>query len=144
MKFHKILFRFARSLMCRGSTSGPFPNSHGNRFILVIVDYVSKWAEASSLPTSDTRAVVKFLKWLFSRFGIPRAIISDWGIHFSIAQFAKVLICYGITHKVVTSLHPWISSQVDVSNRSWRKFLGKMSRIIGKIGPINWIIHLGL
>ncbi|GJX49556.1 reverse transcriptase domain-containing protein [Tanacetum coccineum] len=56
---------------------GPFPSSRGNKYILVAVDYVSKWVEAKALHTNDARVVVKFLKQLFSRFGTPRAIISD-------------------------------------------------------------------
>ncbi|GJX50412.1 reverse transcriptase domain-containing protein [Tanacetum coccineum] len=56
---------------------GPFPSSRGNKYILVAVDYVSKWVEAKALPTNDARVVVKFLKQLFSRFGTPHAIISD-------------------------------------------------------------------
>ncbi|GJR00450.1 reverse transcriptase domain-containing protein [Tanacetum coccineum] len=56
---------------------GPFPSSHGNKYILVAVDYLSKWAEAKALPPNDARVVVKFLKSLFTRFGTPRAIISD-------------------------------------------------------------------
>ncbi|XP_052621829.1 uncharacterized protein LOC128127387 [Lactuca sativa] len=56
---------------------GPFPMSKGNKYILVAVDYVSKWAEAQALPTNDARVVVRFLKKLFSRFGVPKALISD-------------------------------------------------------------------
>ncbi|GJX35055.1 reverse transcriptase domain-containing protein [Tanacetum coccineum] len=56
---------------------GPFPSSQGNRYILVAVDYVSKWVKEKALPTNDARVVVKFLKQLFSRFGTPGAIISD-------------------------------------------------------------------
>nr|GFB61191.1 reverse transcriptase domain-containing protein [Tanacetum cinerariifolium] len=56
---------------------GPFPNSKGNKYILVAVDYLSKWVEAKALPTNDARVVVKFLKSLFSRFETPKAIISD-------------------------------------------------------------------
>ncbi|GKB51518.1 reverse transcriptase domain-containing protein, partial [Tanacetum coccineum] len=61
---------------------GPFPSSRGNKYILVAVDYLSKWVEAKALPTNDARVVCKFLKSLFSRFGAPRAIISDRGTHF--------------------------------------------------------------
>nr|GFA12271.1 DNA-directed DNA polymerase [Tanacetum cinerariifolium] len=56
---------------------GPFPSSKGNKYILVAVDYLSKWVKAKVLPTNDARVVVKFLKSLFSRFGTPKAIISD-------------------------------------------------------------------
>nr|GFC41386.1 reverse transcriptase domain-containing protein [Tanacetum cinerariifolium] len=58
---------------------GPFPSSRGNKYILVAVDYLSKWVEAKALPTNDARVVCKFLKSLFARFGSPRAIISDRG-----------------------------------------------------------------
>ncbi|GKE85406.1 reverse transcriptase domain-containing protein, partial [Tanacetum coccineum] len=61
---------------------GPYPDSRGNRYILVAVDYVSKWVEAQALPTNDARVVVKFLKGLFSGFGVSKALISDRGTHF--------------------------------------------------------------
>nr|GEZ01378.1 reverse transcriptase domain-containing protein [Tanacetum cinerariifolium] len=70
---------------------GPFPSSKGNKYILVAVDYVSKWVEAKALPTNDARVVVKFLKSLFSRFGTPKAIISDRGTHFCNDQFSRVM-----------------------------------------------------
>ena len=51
---------------------GPFPSSFGYQFILVAVDYVSKWVEAIASRTNDHRVVVKFLKEnIFSRFGMP-------------------------------------------------------------------------
>nr|GEZ72541.1 hypothetical protein [Tanacetum cinerariifolium] len=56
---------------------GPFPSSKGNKYILVVVDYLSKWVKSKALPTNDARVVVKFLKSLFSGFGTPKAIISD-------------------------------------------------------------------
>ncbi|GJS47491.1 reverse transcriptase domain-containing protein [Tanacetum coccineum] len=77
---------------------GPFPSSKGNKYILVAVDYLSKWVEAKALPTNDARVVCKFLKSLFARFGAPRAIISDRGTHFCNDQFAKVMLKYGVTH----------------------------------------------
>ncbi|GJT89900.1 reverse transcriptase domain-containing protein [Tanacetum coccineum] len=78
---------------------GPFPSSRGNKYILVAVDYLSKWVEAKALPTNDARVVVKFLKSLFSRFGAPRAIISDRGTHFCNDKFDKVMSKYGVTHR---------------------------------------------
>nr|GEW95339.1 hypothetical protein [Tanacetum cinerariifolium] len=56
---------------------GPFPSSKENKYILVAVDYLSKWVEAKALPTNDARVVVNFLKSLFSRFETLKAIRSD-------------------------------------------------------------------
>ncbi|GJS69350.1 reverse transcriptase domain-containing protein [Tanacetum coccineum] len=96
---------------------GMFPSSRGNKYILVDVNYLSKWVEAKALPTNDARVVVKFLKSLFARFGTPRAIISDCGTHFCNGQFAKVMLKYGVTHRLSTAYHPQTSGQVEVSNR---------------------------
>nr|GEV58561.1 reverse transcriptase domain-containing protein [Tanacetum cinerariifolium] len=70
---------------------GPFLNSKGNKYILVAVDYLSKWVVGKALPTNDARVVVKFWKSLFSWFGTSKAIISDRGTHFCNDQFAKVM-----------------------------------------------------
>ncbi|GJS60773.1 reverse transcriptase domain-containing protein [Tanacetum coccineum] len=102
---------------------GPFPSSHGNKYILVAVDYLSKWVEAKALPTNDARVVVKFLKSLFARFGTPRAIISDRGTHFCNDQFAKVMSKYEVTHRLATAYHPQTSGQVEVSNRGLKRIL---------------------
>ncbi|GKE91071.1 reverse transcriptase domain-containing protein [Tanacetum coccineum] len=102
---------------------GPFPSSRGNKYILVAVDYLSKWVEAKALPTNDARVVVKFLKSLFARFGTPRAIISDRGTHFCNDKFAKVMSKYGVTHRLATAYHPQTSGQVEVSNRGLKLIL---------------------
>ncbi|GJS80478.1 reverse transcriptase domain-containing protein [Tanacetum coccineum] len=100
---------------------GPFSSSHGNKYILVAVDYLSKWVEAKALPTNDARVIVKFLKSLFARFGTPRTIISDRGTHFCNDQFAKVMSKYGVTHRLATAtprpqLSPQTSGQVEDTN----------------------------
>nr|GFB58622.1 reverse transcriptase domain-containing protein [Tanacetum cinerariifolium] len=95
----------------------------GNKYILVAVDYLSKWVEAKALPTNDARVVVKFLKSLFSRFGTPKAIISDRGTHFCNDQFSRVMAKYGVTHRLSTAYHPQTSRQVEVTNRRLKRIL---------------------
>nr|GFB95109.1 reverse transcriptase domain-containing protein [Tanacetum cinerariifolium] len=102
---------------------GPFPSSKGNKYILVAVDYLSKWVEAKALPTNDARVVVKFLKSLFSRFRTPKEIISDRGTHFCNDQFARVMSKYGVTHRLSTAYHPQTSGQVEVTNRGLKRIL---------------------
>nr|GEY51506.1 reverse transcriptase domain-containing protein [Tanacetum cinerariifolium] len=108
---------------------GPFPSSRGNKYILVAVDYLSKWVEAKALPTNDARVVCKFLKSLFAKFGSPRAIISDRGTHFCNDQFTKVMLKYGVTHRLSTAYHPQTSGQVEVSNHGLKRIL---KRTIGE------------
>ncbi|GJW32461.1 reverse transcriptase domain-containing protein [Tanacetum coccineum] len=85
--------------------------------------------KAKALPTNDARVVVKNLKSLFAQFGTPRAIISDRGTHFCNDQFAKVMLKYGITHRLATTYHPQTSGQVEVSNRGLK---GILERSVGE------------
>nr|GEZ06231.1 reverse transcriptase domain-containing protein [Tanacetum cinerariifolium] len=101
----------------------PFSSSRGNKYILVAVDYLSKWVEAKALPTNDAQVVCKFLKSLFARFGTPRAIISNHGTHFCNDQFAKVMLKYGVTHRLATAYHPQTSGKVEVFNRGLKRIL---------------------
>ncbi|KAK8935602.1 hypothetical protein KSP39_PZI013848 [Platanthera zijinensis] len=105
---------------------GPFVNSNGNLFILLAVDYVSKWVEAIATPRNDAKVVLNFLRHhIFSRFGIPRAILSDGGSHFCNNQFTALLNKFGITHKVALAYHPQTNGLAEVSNREIKKILEK-------------------
>ncbi|GJV93271.1 reverse transcriptase domain-containing protein [Tanacetum coccineum] len=104
---------------------GPFPKSYKFEYILVTIDYVSKWAEAEALPTNDARVVINFLKKIFSQFGIPKALISDKGTYFCNRQMKKVLKRYGVHHRFATSYHPQTSSQVENTNRALKRVLEK-------------------
>ena len=91
------------------------------------MDYVSKWVEAIPSKTNDHRPALKFLKEnIFSRFGMPRAIISDEGTHFCNKPFEVLMKKYGITHKVATAYHPQTSGQVEVSNWEIKRILENM------------------
>ena len=85
---------------------GPFAMSFGYSYILVGVDYVSNWVEAVPYKHNDLRVVLKFLKEnIFSRFGVPKAIISDGGTHFCNKPSEILLAKYGVKHKVATPYH---------------------------------------
>nr|GEU89179.1 hypothetical protein [Tanacetum cinerariifolium] len=117
---------------------GVFPSLRGNKYILVAVDYFSKWVEAKALPTNDARVVCKFLKSLFARFGTPRAIISDRGTYFCNDQFTKVMLKYSVTHRLATVYHPQTSGQVEVSNRGLKRIL---ERTVGE-NHASWLDKL--
>nr|GEV50836.1 reverse transcriptase domain-containing protein [Tanacetum cinerariifolium] len=81
--------------------------------------------QAKALLANDARVVVKFLKSLFSRFGTPKAIISDRGTHFCNDQFLRVMAKYGVTHRLSTIYYPQTSGQVEVTNRGLKRILEK-------------------
>ena len=105
---------------------GPFPTSYGHAYILVGVDYVSKWVEAIPCKTNDHRVVLKFLKVnIFSKFGVPKAIIRDGGSHFCNKSFENLMAKYGVKHKLATPYHPQTSGQVELANREIKTILLK-------------------
>ncbi|XP_048446201.1 uncharacterized protein LOC125480030, partial [Pyrus x bretschneideri] len=118
---------------------GPFPMSFGFTYILLAVDYVSKWVEAKATRTNDSRVVVDFVKSnIFSRFGMPRVLISDGGTHFCNRTIIVLLKKYNVMHKVSTPYHPQTSGQAEVSNREIKQILEKT------VGPNrkDWSLRL--
>ena len=106
---------------------GPFPTSYGHTYILVGVDYVSKWVEAIPCKTNDHKVVLKFLKAnIFSRFDVPKAIISDGGSHLCNKPFENLMAKYGVKHRVATPYHPQTSGQVELVNREIKTILMKV------------------
>ncbi|GKD91238.1 reverse transcriptase domain-containing protein [Tanacetum coccineum] len=124
MKCLKIPSKFAKSLTCGASISWGRSRLHeGTNTYSWRSTICQKWVEAKALPTNDARVVCKFFKSLFARFGAPRAIISNRGTHFYNDQFEKVMLKYGVTHRLSTAYHPQTSGEVEVSNRSLKQIL---------------------
>jgi hypothetical protein len=108
---------------------GPFPPSFGFKYILVGVDYVSKWVEVVATKPNDHKVVVKFIQAnIFSRFDTPWPIISDEGKHFCNRFLKTLLLIYSVTHKVATPYHPQTSGRVEVSNKEIKHILEKTVR----------------
>ena len=106
---------------------GPFPTSFGYTYIIVRVNYVSKWVQAVPCRAADHKTVLKSLKEnIFSRFGVPKAIISDGGSHFCNRPFENLLSKYGVKHKVATPYYPKTSGQVELANREIKTILMKV------------------
>ena len=103
-----------------------FPSSFGNLYILLAVDYVSKWVEAIACPKNDANTVVGFLQRnILSRFRAPRTIVSDGGSHFANKVFEKLMSSYGIKHIMSLAYHPQTNGQAEISNREIKKILKK-------------------
>ena len=112
---------------------GPFSESKQKVYILVSVDYVSKWVEAEATRTNDAGEVICFLKKnIFSRFGVPKAIILDGGKHSVNRLFATLMHQYGVKHKVATPYHPQTFGHVELSNREIKNILQKTVNVTQK------------
>ncbi|GJW58531.1 reverse transcriptase domain-containing protein [Tanacetum coccineum] len=80
---------------------------------------------AQAFPTSDARNVVNFLKRLFARFRIPKALISDRGTHFCNYQIEKAMKRYGVVHRFSTAYHPQTNGHVENINWAIKHILEK-------------------
>jgi hypothetical protein len=112
---------------------GSFPNSEGYKYILVAIDYVSKWVEA--LPCRDADAMYSkrmFHEVIFPRYRVPRIVISDGESHFIDRTFRKALTEIGVDHQIATPYHPQTSGQAETSNKQIKNILQKTVNQMGK------------
>lgn len=86
---------------------GLFPHYNMYIYILVCTDYVTKWVEAIACSANDAQTVTNFLKNnIFSKFGVPRVLISDRETHFCNRYLERLLEKYNVKHKVYIPYHP--------------------------------------
>ena len=117
---------------------GFFRPSFGNLYILLALDYVSKWVEAIACPKNDANTIVGFIQRnIFSRYGALRTIISDEGSHFANKLFAKHLsrwskTCLGLAY------HPQSNEQAKISTREIKNILEKIVNTSRK----DWSVKL--
>ena len=92
---------------------------HKKRTFLLVVDYRSRYVEIAKLETSTTSTeVIERLKSIFARHGIPEILVSDNGLQFSSAEFAKFGNSYGFTH--VTSSPSFPQSNAEAEREQWK------------------------
>jgi hypothetical protein len=85
----------------------PFPKLGHCEYILVAVDYVSKWVEAMPCRAPNAKRSKRMVEEIiFLRFGVPRMVISDGGSHFIDKHFRKYLLNHGIHHNIAIPYHP--------------------------------------
>jgi len=123
---------------------GSFPKSGNYEYILVAVDYVSKWAEAIPCRTIDSKHAKRmFHEVIFPRFGTPWMVISDGGSQFIDKVFQKYLAEYGVRHNIATPYHPQTSGQVETSNKQIKKFYKRPLMKWVRDGRTNSLMHFG-
>ena len=123
---------------------GPFFSSCGNKYILLAMDYVSKWVEAIPTVTCDAKVDLKFLhKHIFSRIGTPRVIVSDEGMHFCNKLFESLLSKYGVRRRTTLAYHPQCTGQAKISNREIKRIPEKIVNVSLKDWPTKWMMPFG-
>jgi hypothetical protein len=112
---------------------GPFPNSVGCEYILVVIDYVSKWVEALPCQATDaTHSKRMFHEVIFATYGVPRIVISDGGSHFIDQTFQKALSEVGVDHQIATPYHPQTRGKAEITNKQIKNILQKTVNQMGR------------
>ena len=119
---------------------GPLPMTEaGNKYILIIADYFTKWVEAFPLPNQEAKTVAdKLVNEVICRFGVPLMIHSDQGGNFESALFAEVCQLLDIQKTRTTPYHPQSDGMVERYNRTLEMQLSKFADYNQK----DWDVHI--
>ncbi|CAG2219638.1 unnamed protein product [Mytilus edulis] len=121
---------------------GPLPiTTSGNKFILVLTDYFSRWAEAYPIPNQEAETISKiFVNEFICRFGVPRQVHTDQGRQFESKLFTGICKRFNIDKTRTSPLHPQSDGMVERLNRTIEDIL---SKFIGK-DQKDWDTHLSV
>jgi hypothetical protein len=112
---------------------GPFPNSEGYEYILVAIDYVSKWVEALPCRPADAMHSKRiFHEVIFLRYRVLGIVFSDRRSHFIDRTFRKARTEVGVDHEIVTPYHPQTSGQAETSNKQIKNIIQKTVNQMGR------------
>lgn len=107
---------------------GPFPvSTSGNRYVVIVMDYFSKWPEAYPISNMDAETVADVIvkQWI-ARFGVPMELHSDQGRNFESDVFRRICESFGIHKTRTTALHPQSDGMVERFNRTLVEHLKKV------------------
>ena len=109
--------------------SGPWPStSGGNRYILAITDYFSKWLELEAMPDKTAMSVAKCLHRFVSRYGVMVRLHSDRGKEFTASVIQHLCKLLGVEQTFTSGHAPWSNAQVERGNRTVRAMLQALTR----------------
>ena len=98
-------------------------SSSGHGYILVTIDYFTKWVEADSYANLIATKVAKFIiSHIICRYGIPRELILDRGVHFR-GEVDTLVQEYGIQHHRLSMYRPQTNKAVEVVNKNIKRIL---------------------
>ncbi|XP_052483100.1 uncharacterized protein LOC128036218 [Gossypium raimondii] len=102
--------------------------SNGHRFIFVVIDYFTKWVEATSYANVTKSAVSRFLKKkIICRYGMPERIISDNALNLNNSTIVEVCNQFKIKHHKSYPYRPKMNGAVEAANKNIKKIVGKMT-----------------
>src|SRR6266540_315631 len=99
---------------------GPLPQTEdGYRYVVVAMDYFSRWPKARPLTHANARQVAKFIyKEIICRFSASRVLQSDRGMHFVNEVIQKLTDKFWIRHSLSSPYHPQSNKLVECFNRT--------------------------
>ena len=121
---------------------GPLPETTaGNRYLLCVMDYFTKWPEAYAIPNQEAQTVADaIVEGYVSRFGVPHELHSDQGRNFESAVFKGLCHRLGIKKTRTTPLHPQSDGMVERFNRT----IGNQLAMYAHDNPSEWDRHVPL
>lgn len=101
---------------------------NGHRFILVVIDYFTKWVEATSFTSVTRSVVVRFIKReIICRYSLPRKIITDDGTNLNNKMMGEMCKEFKIQHHNSTPYRPKMNGAVEAANKNIKNIIQKMT-----------------
>ena len=109
---------------------------NGHEYILVVIDYFTKWVEATSYSVLKAKHVAQFIKNnIICWYGVPQEIISNNGSHF-VGEVQGIMELYNIEHHKSSPYRPQTNEAIEVANKNIKNILAKMMDT--RTGPKNF------